>query len=341
MRAFVTGGTGFLGGSLVRQLTEQGHSVTALVRSRAKAAATIGGTPAALVEGDLSDVAGFAPALAGHDIVFHTAAYFREYFQPGDHWATLKRLNVDATIAILRAAEQHGVRRVIHTSSGGVIGMRAGQTWGDESDPPDAIALRNLYFRSKALAEQEIAQFLKESRLDVILALPGWMWGPGDSAPTSSGQIVRDFMDRKLPGIIPGGGAPCDVRDVAQGMILAAERGRSGERYILGGDQWVSLADILTGLEQVSGIPAPRVRLPFPLAISVAFLSEIQGRLTGKPVLATIEGLRTLQHRRTTRSQKAIRELGASFRPLIETLRDEVDWYRAHTASSPQLTGAT
>lgn len=328
MRAFVTGGTGFLGSNLIRILAERGYSVTALVRSRSKADRTISNVPVALVEGDLSDVAGFAPALAGHDLVFHTAAFFREYFQPDDHWDTLKALNVDATIALLRAAEQHGVRRFVHTSSSGVIGMRTGQTWGDESDAPDAIAMDNLYFRSKVLAEQAIVQFLTSSALEVVMALPGWMFGPGDSAPTSSGQIVLDFLHRKLPGIIPGGGAPCDVRDVAHGMILAAERGRSGERYILGGDEWVSLGEILRALEQISGIPAPRLRLPYALAISVAALTEIQGRITGKPVLVTIAGLRTLQHRRTTRSAKSIRELGATFRPLEQTLRDEVAWFR-------------
>jgi dihydroflavonol-4-reductase len=342
MHAFVTGATGLLGNNLVRLLVQQGYQVTALVRSQAKATRLFAGLDLRLVEGDMRDVASFADALAGCQVLFHTAAYFREYFQPGNHWETLEAINVRGTLALLAQAERRSVERVIYTSSSGVIGMRPGQAWGDEQDSPDDYVLRNLYFRSKVLAEQQIARFLETSALPLVLILPGWMFGPGDAAPTSSGQLVLDFLKRALPGLISGGGAPVDVRDVAQAMINAVERGRSGERYIVGGDHFVSFAELFQMLEQVSGVPAPRLPIPLPVMLAYAAASELYGRLSGKPVLATISGVRTLQARRQTRSDKAVRELGASFRPLVETLRDEVAWFREQgLAPLPSLPHAT
>lgn len=329
MQMFVTGATGLLGSNLVRQLIAEGHRVTALVRSRERAARIFAGLDIPFVEGDLDNVAAFAPAIAGHEVVFHAAAYFREYFQPGDHWPTLKARNVDATIAILRAAEAHGVRKVIYASSGGIIGARADGRPADETTPPDALVHRNLYFRSKLAAEEQIADFLKTSRLPVVLILPGWMFGPGDSAPTSSGQIVLDFLNRRLPMIIPGYGAPVDARDVASAMIRAVERGRSGERYIVGGDTAISFAELMRLLEQASGVPSPRITAPFWFLLAYAWASETYGRLTGRPVLTTLDGIRTLRDPRPTSSARAVSELGATFRPLAATLRDEVAWFRA------------
>lgn len=330
MRAFVTGSTGLLGNNLVRLLLQQGHQVSALVRSREKAARLFAGLHVQLVEGDMQDVAAFGPALVGHDTLFHTAAYFREYYQPGDHWHTLEAINIHGTVALLAEAERHGVKKAIYTSSNGVIGARASGELSDECDPPDSTQTGNLYFRSKVLAEQAVGTFLKHSQLPVVLILPGWMFGPGDAAPTSSGQLVLDFLNRRLPGIVPGAGDPVDVRDVAQAMINAVERGRSGERYIVAGAEVVSFGRLADLLEQVSGVRAPRLHIPYVAALAYAWVSEIYGRRTGKPVLATISSVRTLRHARRTSSEKARRELGATFRPLIETLRDEVTWFRTH-----------
>ncbi len=330
MRAFVTGSTGLLGNNLVRLLRQQDHQVSALVRSREKAARLFAGLDVQLVVGDMQDVAAFGPALAGHDLLFHTAAYFREYYQPGDHWPTLAAINVRGTSALLAEAERQGVKKVIYTSSNGVIGTRASGEPSDESDLPDPTRSDNLYFMSKVLAEQAVYAFLAQCKLPVVLILPGWMFGPGDAAPTSSGQLVLDFLNRRLPGIVAGAGDPVDARDVAQAMINAVERGRSGERYIVAGGEVVSFGQLAGLLEQVSGVPAPRLRIPYAAALAYAWVSEIYSRLTGKPVLATVSGVRTLRHPRLTSSEKARRELGATFRPLIETLRDEVAWFRTH-----------
>ncbi|HEX9369413.1 MAG TPA: SDR family oxidoreductase [Roseiflexaceae bacterium] len=330
MRAFVTGSTGLLGNNLVRLLLEQGHQVTALVRSRAKAARLFAGLDVTLVEGDMRDVAAFGAALAGCDVLFHTAAYFREYYQPGDHWARLEAINVHGTVALLAEAERRGVKKVIYTSSNAVIGARPSGEPSDESDPPDARAAQNLYMKSKVLAEQAVLAFLERSSLAVVLILPGWMFGPSDAAPTSSGQLVLDFLNRRLPGIVEGGGDVVDARDVAQAMINAVERGRSGERYIVSGGEFVRLARILELLEQISGVPAPRRRIPFAVTLAYAWLSEIYSRITGRPVLVTVNSVRTLRYRHVTSSAKARRELGASFRPLAETLHDEVAWFRGN-----------
>lgn len=335
MRVFVTGATGLLGSNLVQQLMEQGHSVSALVRSKERAARLLRGLELDFVEGDMRDVATFAPALAGHDTLYHTAAYFREYYQPGDHWGELKQINVDGTMALLRAAEAHGIGKVVYASSTGVLGKGAPAT---EATPPDALVRNNLYFRSKLVAEEQIAEFLKTSQLPVVLILPGWMFGPGDAAPTSSGQIVLDFLAQRLPVGIPGVGSPVDARDVAAAMIAAAERGRSGERYIVGGDTIVPFRELFGLMEELSGVPAPGYYPPLAGAYVYAWVSELIGRLTGKPVLATLEGVRTLSEARPTSSAKAVRELGVTFRPLRDTLHDEIAWFRAER---PELQGGT
>lgn len=329
MKAFVTGSTGLLGNSLVRLLSEQGHTVKALARSKAKAAKVFAGLHVEVVEGDMADVAGFASALDGFDVLFHTAAYFREYYQPGNHWEKLKRINVDGTVQLLEEAARRGVTKTIYTSSAGVIGQPTAGQMADESTTPAVIADNNLYFKSKVLAEVAVGEFVRTHTMPVVLILPGWMFGPSDSAPTGSGQLVLDFLARKIPGIIPGGAAVADARDVAQAMINAVEHGRNGERYIVAGAA-TSLEQIMRTLEQISGIPAPRLRIPYPIALGIAWVSENYARLTDSATLITLEGVRTMHAHTPISSAKAMRELGVTFRPLEETLRDEVSWYREH-----------
>ncbi len=344
MKAFVTGGTGLLGSNLIRLLLDQGYEVKALVRSQRKAAQVLSDLPVQLVEGDMSDVNGWAPALAGCDVVFHTAAYFREYYASGNHWATLKAINIDATLQLFAAAETHGIGKVIYVSSGGVIGPSPNGGPSDETIPPGTGAIENLYFRSKVLGEQAIGQFLETHALDVVLILPGWIFGPGDGAPTASGRLVLDLLDRKLPAIPPGGAAIVDVRDVAQAMINAVARGRRGERYIVSG-RYSSLANVAQTVERVAGVQATKLRLPYPVAITYAFIAQTYARLTGTSTLVTVNGIRTMHDHIEVSSAKAERELGATFRPLEDTLRDEVAWFRAQCATPmppvPHTTGAS
>jgi dihydroflavonol-4-reductase len=340
MKAFVTGATGLLGNNLVRALRAYGHEVRALVRSDTKAQQLLGDTGAELVLGDMEDVPGFAETLAGCDVVFHTAAYFREYYASGDHWPKLERINVQGTLALAEAADARGVRRLVHTSSSATIGLRADRSAGDEDTPPAPIAAENLYFRSKVIADQKLRELSARLGLDVVQVLPGWMFGPWDAAPTASGRLVLDFLAGALPPIPPGGMNAVDARDVAAGMIRAAVHGRTGHRYILGGP-FVTLADVAETLAHLTGLPAPRFRVPYRVAWAYATFAEAWARITGGQTLVTVAAVRAMHAQLRVSSHKALRELRWRYRPLSHTLRDEVAWYRAHgMASQPAIGGA-
>lgn len=336
MRAFVTGATGLLGGNLVETLVNDGYRVTALVRSAAKAdhLAALG---VDLIEGDMARVDAFAAALRGHDVLFHAAAFFREYFQPGDHWAQLQAINIDGTVALLRAAEAQGIGRVVYASSSGVLGKGLNGAPADEQTPPDALVHANLYFRSKLLAEQAVDAFLATSSLPVVLIQPAWMFGPGDRAPTSSGQLILDYLNRRFPVSFNGYGSPVDARDVARVMITAGRRGQSGARYVVGGDTAVSFTHIFAILEELSGVPTPRMHVPYSAVLAVAHISDGISRLTGRPSTMPVAAIKTLREPRPLSSDRAVRELGATFRPFEETLRDELAWFGRHR---PQLVGS-
>ena len=329
MKAFVTGSTGFLGSNLVIALLERGYEVKALARNRQKAQKVLGNLKLEIVEGDLDNIAAFAPALQDCDVLFHTAAYFREYYAPGNHWATLEKLNVTATIELLTAAEKHGVKRAVHTSSSGVIGMKPNHQPGDENTPPDAKRLENLYFRSKLKADQAIEEFQKRSKLEIITVFPGWMHGPGDAAPTAGGQVVLDLLGRKIPAYPDGGTTVVDVRDVANGMILALEKGKNSDRYILAGS-FMTLQQIGAAIERVSGVPTPKSVLPTSIVLAIAWISERISSITKQPSSMTVEGVKTLLPKDAASSDKAIRELGVTFRDFENTATDAINWFRTN-----------
>jgi dihydroflavonol-4-reductase len=327
MRAFVTGSTGLLGSNLVFGLLNEGHSVYALVRSMAKAKAIFGEQlpqGLELVVGDLEHVSDLASTLAHCDTVFHTAAYFREYYQPGDHWPILERLNVKATRELLALAEAQGIQRFVHTSSSGTIDPQI----QDESSPPNPYAEKNLYFKSKVLAEKEVKDFLSQNpTMDVMMVLPGWMMGPYDSAPTTSGQLILDILHGKIPGYFDGGTSTVDARDVARAMIATAEKGRRGERYIVGG-KYLSLKALNKTIAELSGVKANSRRIPNGIILLIASLSETWAKISGNPTVMTREGISTLLEKHHLNSAKATQELGVHFRPIQETLQDEIHWYK-------------
>src|SRR5262245_18041659 len=259
MKAFVTGSTGLLGSNLVDALVAAGYEVKALARSREKAEHLLGHAlhaPVEIVVGDMEDIPAFAPQLAGSDILFHTAAYVREVFGPGDHWPKLEKINVMGTLELLTQAERYGVTAAVHTSSTSVVGMGLYGSPSDESVPPDAYARSDPYARSKLLAEQAIAEFLQIHRLPVMLVLPSALVGPQDPGPSATGQAILQILQQKLPIIPPGGLSMVDARDVATAMIRAAERGRSGERYIVS-SEYVTLEHLAQIVSRVSGVPIP------------------------------------------------------------------------------------
>lgn len=329
MKVFVTGSTGLLGNNLVRSLVGNGHTVVGLVRSKEKGRWLLGDTGAALVKGDMRDVPAFASALDGCEAVFHTAAYFREYYQPGDHAEALEAINIKGTLNLMVEADTRGVRRFIHVSSSGTIGMKPDGSPGDEETSPSSDQTSNLYFKSKLDGDAKIRDWKPERGMAVVEILPGWMWGPGDAAPTGAGRMALDFLGRKIPGIVDGGTCIVDARDVAAAMIAALEKGVPGEKYIVGGE-YHTLEEVLMGLERASGIAAPKMRLPHPVVMVFAWIQEMIGRMTGREVLVTREGVRTMHTKHRVTSQKAVRDLGATFRPLEETLQDVVSWYADH-----------
>ncbi len=254
--AFVTGSTGLLGNNLVRLLVKQGIPVRALTRSRAKAARQFGQLPGVeFIEGDMTDVPAFAAALSGVKIIFHTAAHFRDAYKGGRHRDKLEQVNVLGTRALLAAARDAGVHRFVHTSSVAVV-----------DGPPDTLINETMvrdpsqaddYYQSKIHADQTVRDFLNEyPDMWACFVLPGWMHGPGDIGPTSAGQLVLDFMHRKLPGIVPGSFSVVDARDVAAVLVAAAEKGRRGERYLAAG-RHCTMGELAVQLEHVSGRPAP------------------------------------------------------------------------------------
>jgi dihydroflavonol-4-reductase len=327
--AVVTGATGLLGNNLVRLLVSRGVRVKALVRSREKAEKQLAGLPVEIVVGEMTNVGGLAKEFDGVDVIFHTAAYFRDNYKGGKHWKQLFAANVLGTGHLFAAAYQAGVRRIVHTSSVAVLSGAPGQVI-------DATMRRNPeeaddYYRSKILADRKVAAFLAtHADMWACMVLPGWMVGPGDAGPTSSGQLILDFLHRKLPGIPPATFSAVDARDVAEAMWLAAQKGGRGERYLAAG-RHMSMADLFQKLEQASGIAAPRWNVPLPLLYAMAAANEIWAGITKRAALISLATVQLMgQERERTRfsHEKSERELGIQFRPVEETLSDTVRWYQ-------------
>jgi dihydroflavonol-4-reductase len=326
MRAFVTGSTGLLGNNLVRILLEAGHEVWALARSKEKAQRELGDTSARLVVGDVRHVADFAYDLRDTDVIFHTAAYFREYYSPGDHSNAIELTNLRGTMDLAQAAHAMGVGKMIYTSSAGVIGSQPDGSPGNEQTPPWPGTVKNLYLDSKRRTEHLLGEFSREKEFFIASALPSWMWGPHDVGPTPSGQLVLDAIAHKLPPMVPpGGSAVVDARDVAAGMLRIAEVGDSGERYILSGG-FVELADIIANLASLTGAKAPKKKIPFAAAVALAIAAETWSRITGTDSPMSVEAIRLMNARLCVTSAKSEKELGVTFRPFTTTLADTVSW---------------
>lgn len=341
---FVTGATGLLGNNLVRALIAKGMTVRALVRSRHKAREQFHGlSNIEIIEGDMQNVADFADSLVGCDALFHTAAYFRDSYYGGRHWTLLERINVKGTNDLLNAAYAAGIRRFVHTSSIAVVNGPRGALI-DESMKRD-VSEADDYYRSKILCDRVVSDFLlRHPDMFGVFVMPGWMHGPGDIGPTSAGQFTLDFMQRKLPGIPPATVSFVDARDVAAAMISAVDNGRRGEHYLAAG-RHTSMRDLMRMYQEVTGIPAPIRAIPPLLLWIVAGCQEIIARISGRPALLSVATVRIMR-REIDRSHfdhsKSEAELRLGFRPITETIRDEVDWYMTHgklpTTSMSDLT---
>lgn len=327
--AFVTGATGLLGNNLVRALLKRNIKVKALVRSVEKARKQFGNLPVEFVEGDMLNVDAFSHALQGCDALFHTAAYFRDSYKGGKHWQKLYDTNVTGTERLLQAAYAAGIRRAVHTSSIAVLKGNKDELIDETMSRSESEA--DDYYLSKIQSEQKVQEFLlQHPDMFIAMVLPGWMFGPGDIGPTSSGQFLLDFIGMKLPGVLPGSFSVVDARDVAEHQLAAITRGRSGERYLAAGNH-MNMKSIFQALASVSGVKAPERKIPLFMLRIIALIYEGYYRVTKKPVListSTVKLMEQEQGRTHFSHNKSLKELECKFRPVAETLTDTLDWYR-------------
>ena len=329
MKAFVTGSTGLLGSNLVNALVAAGYEVKALARSREKAEQVLQHSQVEIVVGDMENISAFAPHMAGSDVLFHTAAYVREVFGPGNHWPKLEKINVQGTLELLTQAERYGIKTAIHTSSTSVLGIEPNGAPADESMLPDEYSRNDPYARSKLLAEQAIIDFLKTHRMSVMLILPSGLFGPQDVGPSATGQAILQMLEGKFPFIPPGGVSLVDARDVATAMINAAQRGRSGERYIVS-NGYVTLEQLAQAVGKESGVPVPSRHIPYAVLNLLAHAGELTSRITGAQPTISVNAVKALNRRHEVSAAKAVRELGVTFRTFEETIRDTINWFLAN-----------
>jgi dihydroflavonol-4-reductase len=324
MDALVTGGTGFIGANVARELTAAGATVRVLARSRGDHRA-LAGVKVELVEGDLLDALSVRRAVRGVQAVYHVAADYR-LWTPDP--ATLYRTNVEGTRVVLEAAGETGVRRVVHTSSVGALGIPKDGRPGTETTPVALADMVGHYKRSKFLAEQVALEFARRG-LPVVIVNPSAPVGPWDVKPTPTGQMVVDFLRGRMVASLDTGLNVVHVRDVARGHLLAAERGTPGERYILG-HRDLSLADIFGILAELTGRRPPRVRVPYAVAWLGAACCEGVSRLTGRPPAVPLTAVRMARKRMYFSPARAVRELGLPQTDVRQALADAVAWFEAH-----------
>jgi dihydroflavonol-4-reductase len=325
MLAFVTGATGFLGSHVARVLSDQGANLRLLVRPTSNLK-NLEGLNADTAVGDLRDHASLVKAMAGCDTAFHVAADYRLWVRDPNE---MYRSNVEGTRALLEAARKNGVRRVVYTSSVATMGFTLNGKPADEDSPVSLADMIGHYKRSKFMAEQ-VAMDAGRSAMNVVTVNPTTPIGEQDIKPTPTGRIVVDFLKRKFPAYVETGLNLVDVKECARGHIAALEKGKSSERYILGGEN-LTLKQILDKLGQITGLPSPSIKLPYFFAFATGVVDEmITGRLLRGDPRATIDTVRMGKKMMFASSTKAERELGWKIVPVEDALRRAVDWFRAN-----------
>jgi dihydroflavonol-4-reductase len=335
-RVVVTGATGLLGGSVVAELLARRIDVVAIVRDRDRARRMLGDHDGLhLVVGDVLNADALTPALQGADAIIHTAAYFREYYQPGFDPVLLERTNVTAVLELVAAADQAHVPVFVHVSSTGTLGATPPDEPAGEDTPPGKSGRRNHYYASKVCADQLVEALRKRHIVRIPVVVPGWMWGPGDAAPTASGQMFLSVANAASAGVPRVSAHIVDARDVAHACIRAAEAARN-RRYVVAGTRH-QLPAVCAQIAQLTGVPAPRA-VAARLALAASGLLQLADRLRGRPPLVTPRGTRVLIDGAGQRisSVRAQTELGVTFRPITDTLTDEAQWFRRHGKIRPQ-----
>jgi len=325
MKVFITGATGFVGSHVARAYYAAGAEMRLLTRSTSNLAA-LEGMNAEMVQGDLRDVQNLRSAITGCEALVHVAADYRLWVPNPDD---MYRANVDGTRELLRLAREAGVRRVVYTSSVATMGFKTDGTIVDETTPVSIHDMMGHYKRSKFLAEQ-VAIAAAQDGQQVIILNPTTPIGPGDAKPTPTGRIVVDFLNRKFPAYVDTGLNLVDVDEVARMHLIALEVGRTGERYILGGEN-LTLKQILDKMSTITGLPSPTMKVPHAVAMAFAFFDEsITGKILKKEPRATMEAVRMGRKKMYASSARAERELGFKVLPVYPALRAAIEWFVEH-----------
>src|SRR5262245_20881747 len=330
MKCFVTGGSGFIGGNLVHELVRRGHTVRALLRPGSDLRG-LQGANFERIDGDVSDISALKAGLVGCDWCFHVAASYHLWLRD---YGPMYAANVEGTRNVIEAAAAAGCAKIVYTSTVGCIGLPQPANGrvvpSDETTPASAAQMSNHYKRSKWQAEQ-VAVELARKGMPVVIVNPSAPIGPRDVKPTPTGQVIVDFMNRKMPAYLDTGLNWVHVRDVAIGHVLAAEKGRVGERYILGNAEGnLTMRKAFAELEKITGVPAPRMRGRYCVALAAAYANETMSAVTGKAPKAPLAGVRMAKYKMFFNPAKAIRELGLPQTSPRDALVDAVEWFRAN-----------
>jgi dihydroflavonol-4-reductase len=322
MKILVTGATGFVGAAVARQLLEAGHQVRALTRAN-NDRRNVAGIGVELVEGDLQDEVSLARAVEGCEGLYHVAADYRLWVpQPKQMYQT----NVVGTGLLMQAAMKAGVKRIVYTSSVATLGFEKDGKPADENTEVTAADMIGPYKHSKYLAERVVEDMIGEG-LPAVIVNPSTPIGPRDVKPTPTGRIITDTVKGKVPAYVDTGLNIVHVDDVARGHLLAFEKGKVGEKYVLGG-QNLALSEILRMVAESAGMKPPTVKLPRTILYPVAYVMEAMAYMGGPEPLLTVDSLRMTGHHMYFSSAKAERELGYTARPAIEAIRDALQWFK-------------
>jgi dihydroflavonol-4-reductase len=330
MKCFVTGATGFVGANLVHELVAQGHKVKALIRPGSDRRG-LAGVAHEAVHGDLSDRAKLVQSMRGCDWCFHVAASYHLWLRD---YRPMYQTNVEGTRTGLESAAEAGCKRIVYTSTVGCVGLPREENGqlipSDEQVLVSETIKRNPYKHSKWLGEQ-IARELAAEGMPIVVVNPSAPIGPRDVKPTPTGRIIVDFLNHRMTAYLETGLNWVHVRDVAVGHILAAKKGRVGERYILGhaAGNW-TMKQTLEVLAELAGMPAPRRQVPFWMAMAFARFSEGLSWLTGKAPRAPVAGVRMARYKMWFNPAKAISELGMPQTPPKEAFREAIAWFKKH-----------
>jgi len=323
MRALVTGASGFVGSALARALCQAGWQVRALVRSGSDRR-NLAQLPVETVCGDITYSPSLDAALGECDALFHVAADYRLWTPDPQR---LYQTNVEGTRKVLEAARRARIARIVYTSSVATVGLPADRSPGNEATPVAIADMIGHYKRSKFLAEEVVREFARAG-LPVVIVNPSTPIGPGDARPTPTGRLVIDAALGRMPAYVDTGLNIVHVDDVAAGHLRAFDRGRVGERYILGGEN-LTLREILAAISTLVGRQPPRLRLPNPVLLPVALVAEAIARVSGREPRVTLAGVRMARKPMYFSSDKAVRELGYSWRPPAAAFADALAWLRA------------